>query len=50
MAPDVSTGFAALRLALMRPLSCSSFRLSLQAGWPMARHVACVVSTRLKNV
>jgi hypothetical protein len=39
MALDVSTGFAAPRLALMRSLSCSSFRLPLQAGWPMARHV-----------
>jgi hypothetical protein len=36
MAVDVSAGFAAPRLALMRPLSCSSFRLPYRQGgrWP----------------
>jgi hypothetical protein len=35
MALDVSTGFTAPRLAVMQPLSCSSFfRLPLQAGVP----------------
>ena len=49
MALDVSTGFTAPRLAVMQPLSCSSFRLPCSQACPMVQHVVRAMSAPLEE-
>ena len=50
MALDVSTGFTTPRLAVMQPLSCSSFRCPTGRRARWSKHVVRAMSTPLKNV